>query len=173
MLDSQVETTTAQRISNAPLLIRGKHNKRNASGLDCPKLRHAQLPHAQEFQQHGVKGGINLVEFVAPRIYVGGQVAKPGSYDLRAGQTLMQAIILAGGFTREANRKTVLRARPTADAKLNLTTFNVPQLLTDSKTAQEVLLPDGDYVFVTDSKLTKVSRILEVFQASIPRIRTY
>src|SRR5262249_25905838 len=113
------------------------------------------------------------VEFVAPRIYVGGQVTKPGSYDLRAGQTLMQAIILAGGFTREANRKMVLRARPAADHKMDVTTFNVMQLLSDSKTAQEILLQDGDYVFVPDSKLSKVSRIMETFQASIPRIVTY
>jgi polysaccharide export outer membrane protein len=116
---------------------------------------------------------VNLVEFVAPRIYVGGQVVKPGSYDLRAGQTLMQAIILAGGFTHDANRKMVLRARPGADAKLNVATFNVAQMLSDSKVAQEILLQDGDYVFVPDSKLSKVSRVLEVFEASIPRIRNY
>src|SRR5262249_42263862 len=94
---------------------------------------------------------VNLVEFVAPHVYVGGQVAKPGSYDLRAGRTLMQAIILAGGFTRDANRKMVLRARPDAEAKLKLTTFNVMRLLSDPKTAQEVTLQDGDYIFVPDS----------------------
>jgi polysaccharide export outer membrane protein len=116
---------------------------------------------------------VNLVEFVAPRVYVGGQVARPGSYDLRAAGTLTQAIFLAGGFTREANRKMVLRARPTAGAKMKLTTFNVMQMLSDPKMAQEVFLRDGDYVFVPDSKLTKVTRVLEVFEASIPMIRTY
>jgi len=115
---------------------------------------------------------INLVEFVAPRIYVGGQVAKPGSYDLRAGQTLMQAIILAGGFTRDANRRMVLHARPdgTAEDKLKMTAFDAMRMLEDSATAREVSLRDGDYVFVPDSKLSKMSRIFEAFRAAIPGI---
>jgi protein involved in polysaccharide export with SLBB domain len=111
---------------------------------------------------------INLIEYVAPRIYVGGQVAKPGSYELRAGHTLMQFIILAGGFTRDANRKMVLHARPIGEGKLKMTTFNVAQMLEDSKAVQEVSLQDGDYVFVPDSKLSKMSRAMEAFRALIP-----
>jgi polysaccharide export outer membrane protein len=113
---------------------------------------------------------INLVEYVAPRIFVGGQVAKPGSYELRAGQTLMQAIVLAGGVTRDANRKTVLHARPIGGDKLKMATFDVTKMLSDSAAPQEVLLQDGDYVFVPDSKLSKVSRIIEAFRAVIPGI---
>ena len=113
---------------------------------------------------------INLVEYVAPRIFVGGQVAKPGSYELRAGQTLMQAIVLAGGFTRDANRKTVLHARPIGGDKLKMMIFDATQMLSDSAAPQEVLLQDGDYVFVPDSKLSKMSRIIEAFRAVIPGI---
>lgn len=113
---------------------------------------------------------INLIEYVAQRVYVGGQVAKPGSYELRAGHTLMQFIILAGGFTRDANRKMVLHARPIGEGKLKMTTFNVAQMLSDSKAVQEVLLQDGDYVFVPDSKLSKMSRVVEAFRAAIPGI---
>jgi len=107
---------------------------------------------------------VNLVEFVAPRVYVGGQVTRPGGYELRAGETLMKAIILAGGFTREANRKMVLHARPVEGGKLKLTTFDVMRMLSDSVAAQEVLLQDGDYVFVPDSKLPKMPRILNAFE---------
>jgi polysaccharide export outer membrane protein len=113
---------------------------------------------------------INLVEYVAPRIFVGGQVAKPGSYELRAGQTLMQAVVLAGGFTRDANRKTVLHARPIGGGKLKMAKFDVTEMLSDSATPHEVLLQDGDYIFVPDSKLSKMSRIIEAFRAVIPGI---
>jgi polysaccharide biosynthesis/export protein len=111
---------------------------------------------------------INLIEFVAPHIFVGGQVAKPGSYELRAGQTLVQAIFLAGGFTREANRKMVLHARPNSEGKLKMETFNVMKMLSDSGARQEVSLQDGDYVFVPDSKISKLSRIIEAFRGVIP-----
>jgi len=113
---------------------------------------------------------INLIEYVAPRIYVGGQVTKPGRYELREGHTLMQSIILAGGFTREANRKMVLHARPVGDGKLKMTAFNAMQMLSDSPAVQEVLLEDGDYVFVPDSKLSKMSRVVEAFRVLIPSI---
>jgi polysaccharide export outer membrane protein len=111
---------------------------------------------------------INLIEYVAPRIYIGGQVTKPGRYELREGHTLMQGIILAGGFTREANRKMVLHARPVGEGKLKMTAFNAMQMLSDSPAAQEVLLEDGDYIFVPDSKLSKMSRALEAFRSLIP-----
>jgi polysaccharide export outer membrane protein len=113
---------------------------------------------------------INLVEFVAPHIYVGGQVARPGSYELRAGQTLMQAVILAGGYTRDANRKMVLHARPDSGGKLKMAAFNLEKMLSDSASMPEVLLRDGDYVYVPDSKLSKVSRIIEVFRSVMPGI---
>src|SRR5262245_15925108 len=113
---------------------------------------------------------INLIEYVAPHIYVGGQVAKPGRYELRDGRTLMQAIILAGGFTREANRKMVLHARRAGEGKLKMTTCNVLQMFSDSKTAQEALLQNDDYVFVPDSKISKIARLIEAFRAAIPGI---
>src|SRR5262245_8950290 len=113
---------------------------------------------------------INLIEFVAPHIFVGGQVAKPGSYELRAGHTLVQAIFLAGGFTRDANRKLVLHARPIGEGKLKMEIFNVTKMLSHSGEPQEVLLQDGDYVFVPDSKISKISRVIEAFRGVIPGI---
>jgi polysaccharide export outer membrane protein len=113
---------------------------------------------------------VSLVEFVGLRVYVGGQVAKPGSYELRAAQTLIQAIFLAGGFTRDANRKMVLHAHPVEGGNLKMATFDVAQMLSDSKRTQEVLLQDGDYIFIPDSRLSKISRVLEAFRAAIPNI---
>jgi polysaccharide biosynthesis/export protein len=111
---------------------------------------------------------VNLIEFVAPHIFVGGQVAKPGSYELRDGKTLAQAIFLAGGFTREANRKMVLHARPISEGKLKMVTFDVTKMFSKSGAPQEISLQDGDYVFVPDSKISKLSRIIEAFRGVIP-----
>ena len=47
---------------------------------------------------------VSVVNFVAPRIFVGGQINKPGRYEMREAETLVQAIFLAGGFTRDAHR---------------------------------------------------------------------
>lgn len=111
---------------------------------------------------------ITLVEFVQPRVFVGGQVAKPGSYDLRAGQTLLQAVILAGGFTPEAHRKMVLVARPINERELKVEAIDLTKLLKPGAGQPEIFLQDGDYVFVPNSKLSKLTSIVSAFRAFVP-----
>ena len=111
---------------------------------------------------------ITLVEFVQPRVFVGGQVTKPGSYDLRSGQTLLQAVILAGGFTPDAHRKMVLIARPVNERELKVEAIDLTKLLKPGAGQSEIFLQDGDYVFVPNSKLSKMSSILTALRAFVP-----
>jgi polysaccharide export outer membrane protein len=111
---------------------------------------------------------VTVIEFVAPRVFVGGQVAKPGSYDLRAGQTLLQAVILAGGFTAEAHQKYVLHARPSGERELKVVAVDVTKLLKTSGQKQEVMLQDGDYIYVPNSKLSKFTQIINAFRSLVP-----
>ncbi len=110
---------------------------------------------------------VNVLEFVAPRVFVTGQVAKPGSYDLRAGQTLFQVVSLAGGFTREAHRKQILHARPINDRELKVVLVDATKLLKPGNKA-DVVLQDGDYVYVPDSKMSKFTTILNAFRSVVP-----
>ena len=109
-----------------------------------------------------------MLEFVPPRVFVGGQVTRPGSYDLRAGQTLLQAVILAGGFTPEAHRKYVLHARPINERELKVVAVDVTKLLKVGGGEAEILLQDGDYVFIPNSKLSKFTTIVNAFRSLVP-----
>jgi polysaccharide export outer membrane protein len=111
---------------------------------------------------------VSILEFVVPRVFVGGQVAKPGSYTLREGQTVFQAIMLAGGFTPEAHRKMVLHARPTGNHELKVTELDLLELMSRKSGARDELLQDGDYIFVPDSKLSKFSRVVDAFRFVVP-----
>ncbi|MFN7949387.1 MAG: polysaccharide biosynthesis/export family protein [Blastocatellia bacterium] len=111
---------------------------------------------------------VSLVEFVPLRVFVGGQVQKPGSYELRSGETVLQAVILAGGFTNEAHRRLVLHARPVGDRELKVEAVDVLQLLKPGSNVREVILQDGDYVFVPNSKLSKFARIIDAFRTLVP-----
>ncbi|HEX4948215.1 MAG TPA: polysaccharide biosynthesis/export family protein [Blastocatellia bacterium] len=111
---------------------------------------------------------VSIVEFVAPRAFVSGQVTKPGSYELRSGQTVWQAITLAGGFTRDAHRKMVLHARPVGERTLKVTVIDLTQLLTPDSKVPDLTLEDGDYVFVPDSKLSRFNRVIEAFRSLLP-----
>jgi polysaccharide export outer membrane protein len=113
---------------------------------------------------------VSLLEFKTPRVFVGGQVARPGSYELRDGKTMLQAVILAGGFTPEAHRKMVLHARPAGERELQVTAVDMTKLLAPGGSKQEELLQDGDYIFVPDSKLSKFARVMEAFRFAVPGI---
>ncbi len=111
---------------------------------------------------------VNVIEFVAPRVFVGGQVAKPGSYELRSVQTLLQAVIQAGGFTPEAHRKYVLHARSVGVNELKVVALDVTKILQTGAGKQEVVLQDGDYIFVPNSKLAKFTTIVSAFRSIVP-----
>lgn len=111
---------------------------------------------------------VALLEFVPPRVFVGGQVGKPGSYQLRDGQTLVQAIFLAGGFTDDASRKTVLHARPDEKGEWQIQTINFSKVITQKDAQKDFELRDGDYIFVPDSKLSKVNKAVDSFRGLLP-----
>jgi len=112
---------------------------------------------------------ISVIDFVSPRIYVGGQINKPGKYDLREAKTLVQAIFLAGGFTRDAGRSVVIMARPDGKGDWIIRSANVMNILSQKGSEKDLHLQDGDYVFVPDSKISQFNRAVEAFRGLLPR----
>ena len=112
---------------------------------------------------------VTLLEFVAPRIYIGGQVNKPGRYDLRDGQTLIQVIFLAGGFTGDANKKLVIRARPNGQGDWQIQSANVINILNQKGIQKDLVLQDGDFIFVPESKIAQINKAIEGFRGLLPR----
>lgn len=112
---------------------------------------------------------VAILEFVAPRIYIGGQINKPGRYDLRDGQTLVQMIFLAGGFTSDANKKLVIRARPDGKGDWQIQLANVSKILSQKGTEKDLQLEDGDYIFVPESKISQITKAVEGFRGLLPR----
>lgn len=111
---------------------------------------------------------VTLLEFVAPRVYIGGQVNKPGRYDLRDGQTLVQVIFLAGGFTSDANRKMVVHARPNGSNDWQIQSANVLKIINQQGEQKDIRLQDGDYIFIPDSKISQFNKAVETFRGLVP-----
>lgn len=113
---------------------------------------------------------VTLLEFVAPRIYIGGQVNKPGRYDLRDGQTLIQVIFLAGGFTRDAQQKFIIRASPNGKGDWEIQSVNVAAIFKQEKDQKDIILQDGDFIYIPESKISRVNKAIEGFRSLLPRI---
>lgn len=116
---------------------------------------------------------VNIIEFVQPAFFIGGQVARPGKYSLRDGNSLLKAIFLAGGFTRDANRRMVLYARADGDGKWQVREVNALKLIEKLSESSDIELNDGDYIFVPDSKLSRFNKAVESFQSVFPLIRLF
>jgi protein involved in polysaccharide export with SLBB domain len=111
---------------------------------------------------------VAIVEFVPPRVFVGGQVGKPGRYDLREARTLVQAIFLAGGFTNDAHRTMVVHARPDGKGDWLIRTANVLKMMDPKGTERDVALKDGDFIFVPDSKISQINKAVDAFRGILP-----
>lgn len=113
---------------------------------------------------------VAVVEFMTPRIFVGGQIGKPGRYEMREAKTLVQAIFVAGGFTADAHRRMVIHARPDGRGDWLIQTIDVLKVLDKKAAGKDVVLQDGDYVFVPDSRTSRISKAVEAFRGFLPRV---
>lgn len=92
---------------------------------------------------------VNVLKFRTTRVYVLGQVQKPGLYEIEKQHNLLDAIGMAGGYTKDAAKKKVhiIRKDNTgAPIKANLV-----NLLSKGDMTQNYILNDGDVVFLSDN----------------------
>ena len=101
----------------------------------------------------------------APRsVYVLGEVATPGRYDLTGPTTVMQALALAGSWNVGANIRQVIVFRRTDDWRLIATRLNLRSVLLGNKpcSAGEIWLRDSDIVLVPKSKLLLTDEYIDL-----------
>jgi len=92
---------------------------------------------------------VNVVKFRTTRVYVLGEVTKPGLYEIEKQHNLIDAIGIAGSYTRDAAKKKVFVIRK--DQPDNPLKVNLLNLLTKGDISQNVALNDGDIVYLTNN----------------------
>jgi len=83
------------------------------------------------------------------RVYVSGEVARPGAYPLRGRVSVVQAIALAGGFTAFADRDAIVLIRSNANGERYSVRYS--DLVTQEKEEgkeSDFLLRPGDTLVV-------------------------
>ncbi|MGB3297883.1 MAG: SLBB domain-containing protein [Phormidesmis sp.] len=89
------------------------------------------------------------------QIGIAGEVGRPGSYTVAQDNTqssrLSQLISTAGGITQTADLSQVLVRRPLANGEQQVVTVNLLALIKDGDLSQDVILRDGDAVFIPTS----------------------
>jgi polysaccharide export outer membrane protein len=92
---------------------------------------------------------VTVMEANSFKVYVSGQVARPGVFPLRSETTIAQIIPMAGGFTEWANQRKILVLRK-ENGKETRMTINYKKIMSGEDFSQNITLKPGDTIMVPD-----------------------
>jgi polysaccharide export outer membrane protein len=130
-----------------------------AEGLTLEEFRLA-VGRAYTGYLHDPQAAVALKEFEHPYFVAGGEVGKPGKYELRSDTTIIEAVQIAGGFTHEAKHSQVLLFRRVNDDLVEAHVFNLKRMLKGKSLGEASQLHPGDLVFVPQNSISKIERFL-------------
>ncbi|MBN8730150.1 MAG: polysaccharide biosynthesis/export family protein [Acidobacteria bacterium] len=116
------------------------------AGMSTAELERVLVEKYKEFI-HDVRLTVIVKEIHSQKVYVMGEVKKPGAIQLQASITIVQALAEAGGFTEYANRKKIYILRARRSEKTG-EVFNYEELERGQGGRSNVMLAPGDTVVV-------------------------
>ncbi len=91
-----------------------------------------------------------VVEFRSKKTIIMGQVSKPGIYMLSGNTTFLELLSQAGGLTKDAgDRATIKRKSSGATQGEGVITIDLKKLIEQGDISRDVLLMDGDNIYIT------------------------
>lgn len=130
-----------------------------AQGLNMREFSEA-VRQAYSGYLHDPQATVALKDFERPYFIVGGQVGKPGKYELRSDITVMEAVQIAGGLTSAAKHSQVVLFRKVNEDLVESRLLNLKKMLKEGQRKENAHLQAGDMVFVPQNAVSKISRFL-------------
>jgi polysaccharide export outer membrane protein len=112
----------------------------------------------------GARVVVSISKYRTTRVYVLGEVYRPGLCEIEKSHNLLDAIGSAGGFTKYANRKKVYLIR--SDQPDHYTEINLDRILKKGDLSQNYTLNDGDTLYLSRSGLDFARDILPFITAA-------
>jgi polysaccharide biosynthesis/export protein len=101
-----------------------------------------------------------LKDFEKPYFVAGGQVAKPGKYDMHGNVTVTQAIEIAGGFQTSAKHSQVYLFRRLDDQWTEAKLIDVKKMEKKGNLNEDPFLHPGDMILVPKNTMSKIDRFI-------------
>jgi polysaccharide export outer membrane protein len=121
-------------------------NEITAVGLTPGQLRTVIEEQAKKFVQNP-NVTVVVKQINSRRVFITGNVARPGSYNLTGQTTVLQLIAMAGGLLEYADRKSIVIERTEKGQQLALK-FNYNDIIGGKNLQSNVVLKPGDTVVV-------------------------
>ena len=130
-----------------------------AEGLTLPELQQAVAEkYSGVLRQPEIT--LTLKDFDKPYFLASGEVTKPGKYELRGDVTVNEAIAIAGGFTQQARHSQVVLFRRVSAGVAETHVLDLKKMLDAHDMREDLHLRPGDFVFVPQSRITKIRRFV-------------
>lgn len=130
-----------------------------AEGLNLQEFSQA-VQKAYTGYLHDPQVAVALKDFERPYFIVGGDVGKPGKYELRGDTTVLEAVEIAGGLTQQAKHSQVVLFRRVHDELVEARLLNLKKMLRESRVKEDAHLQPGDMVFVPQNTISKIAHFL-------------
>lgn len=106
---------------------------------------------------------IVATEFASQKVFVGGEVRDPGMFDLPGQIDPLQAIVMAGGLTRDAAPRDVLLIRRQPGGEVSSALIDVRSGLKDPSLATWLPLRRFDVIYVPRTRISQQNQFVEQF----------
>jgi len=131
----------------------------DAQGLTLAEFGEA-VQRAYRGYLHDPQAAVALKDFDHPYFIVGGEVGRPGKYELRADTTVAEAVQIAGGLTSQSKHSQVVLFRRVNDDLVETRVVNLKKMLKGNGLREDAHLRSGDFVFVPQNEISKIARFL-------------
>jgi len=121
-------------------------NDVQASGLTAMELANNITEGLKKFINNP-QVTVSVTEINSRRVYVTGEVSKPGAYPLLPNMTALQAVTSAGGFTQFARTKNIYILR-NEGGKQTKYSFNYNDVVKGKRSDENITLQPGDTIVV-------------------------
>ncbi len=118
-----------------------------ASGYTTSQLRDIIAVKLQKYQQ-SVDVTVMVTAINSYKVFIFGEVAKPGMYKLHRKTSLIQAIALAGGFSQFASRNNIILVREEGTGSKRITVRFDDIVYKNKYADKNLILKPGDTIFV-------------------------
>lgn len=118
-----------------------------AAGLNVELLRKTITERVKEYQD-GAVVSIIVKEINSYKIFVLGEVVKPGVFILKAKTSVLQALALAGGFNQFASKNKVVVIRSRKDGSTEKIRININEIVKEGSMDKDIVLMPQDTIFV-------------------------
>ena len=108
---------------------------------------------------------VNISKLGRVRVYVFGEVKKPGAVELEKGHTVIDAIGAAQGFTRDTAKKKIYLIHQ--DQPKSLIPINLNNMLKTGDMSQNMVLREGDILYLTKNHRIDFARDIAPIFSSI------